>query len=461
MGDRRFRVPGRYRRSFSWRISDGTIESQKPELTGMNCLATSELPDILEDYLAIRGNRRHNWSALSRLQLHLIEELLIQEGAVKHFKESLRELGADPDAELRRDESSQDIAFARAQLFFHRLYASACRAIGDGIAWRALGYDRAVTRTLCERQTQQTLASQGTIQELREWGSHFDRGTGLAIFNALTNCLSIGDVTVVHDDDSVEVIEVKSSNTKSRRKVRQKEKLREVVTRLTMGEGQVDGHEVQIEILRVTPETGLDRVQELLDQTSVKGWAAEKISNSLYVETFDLRKRPDDASTQALQRIRSEVIGVWENRGDMWSDMNTHEVLAFSPNAAPFSIFPFTAKTCVELLIGAKNYIVYLNESAVVREFEHCGWTVEWLIPRNPASESEVIGALEQARQSIIRVSKGAFHAEIPPAVFMRMQIETLRPKSIIDAYEAIYDRGPSESGFSMFLFEGEAETWD
>lgn len=89
MGDRRFRVPGRYRRSFSWRISDGTIESQKPELTGMNCLATSELPDILEDYLAISRNRRHNWSALSRLQLHLIEELLIQEGAVKHFKESL------------------------------------------------------------------------------------------------------------------------------------------------------------------------------------------------------------------------------------------------------------------------------------------------------------------------------------------------------------------------------------
>ena len=461
MAGRIFKVPGKYRRSFSWRISDDSPDSLESNLTGMFRLATSDFPEILEDYLTISRKRQRNWTALSRLQMHLMEELLLQEGAVKHYKETLRRLGSDPDAKWQRDDPSQDVSFARAQLFFHRLYASACRSIGDGIAWRSLGYDRAVTRTLCERQSQQTLASEGTIQELREWGYHFDRGTGFAIFNALTNCLSVGDVTVVRDDGSVEVIEVKSSNTKSSRRIRQKQKLREVVTRLDMGEGQVDGQDVQIEILPVTPETGLDRVEKLLDLASVKGWAAERISNSLYVEAFDFRQPPDEASRQALQRIRNEVIGAWEDRGDLWVGMNTLDLLAFSPNAAPFSIFPFDAKTCIELLVGAKNYITYLNETAVAREFEHRGWTVESMIPKNPTSESEVTAALERARQSIIKVSRGPFHAEIPPADFMRMQIETLRPKTIIDASEAIFALGPRAGGFSMSLFEGEPQIWD
>lgn len=306
MEDARFKVPGKYRRAFSWRISDGSPTSLQSDRQGMFRLATSDFPEILEDYLTISRKRQLNGTALSRLQMHLIEELLMQEGAVKHYKDALRQFGVDSE-ERPEDIATDEIKFARGQLFFHRLYASACRAIGDAIAWRSLGYDRAVTRALSERQSKHTLASEGTIQELREWSSHFERGTGLAIFNALTNCLSVGDVTVVYHDGSVEIIEVKSSNTKSRRKIRQKEKLREVVSRLQTGEGRVDGQDVQIEILPITPETGLDRIKKLLDLAGVRGWAAGTISNSLYVEAFDLRKLSDNAH-------RSKIWKRYESR---------------------------------------------------------------------------------------------------------------------------------------------------
>lgn len=462
MADRRFNVPGKYRRAFSWRISDTSPTSLESELTGMVRLATSDFPEILEDYLAISRKRRHNWTAMFRLQMHLMEELLMQEGAVKHYKEVLHRSGTDPDAELTRDEASRDIRFAQAQLFFHRLYASACRAIGDGIAWRSLGYDRAVTRTLCERQSKQTLVAEGTIQELREWGSYFERGTGLAIFNALTNCLSVGDVTVVRDDGSVELIEVKSSKTKSSRKIRQKEKLREVVTRLETGEGEVDGQDVQIQILPVTPETGLDQVGTLLKRASKTGWAAAKVSNSLYVEVLDMLQLPDfDTYNNGLQRIRKEIIGDWERRGDFWIDISTLDTIAFSPNCAPFSIYPFDAKTCIDLLTGAKHYTAYLNESAVAREFEYRGWTADLKTPKDVVSEKDLAAALERMRQSRMVVSKGRLHMEIPPADFMRMHMETLRPKSIIDACEAIFGLGPREGGFSLSLFDGEAQIWD
>jgi hypothetical protein len=48
--------------------------------------------------------------------------------------------------------------------------------------------------------------------EMTEWSNAFDRGKGLAIFNAITNWLAFGDVTIVKDDGSVELVEVKSSN---------------------------------------------------------------------------------------------------------------------------------------------------------------------------------------------------------------------------------------------------------
>jgi hypothetical protein len=346
MTDFRRNIPGKYKRQFSWRISDGTPSSLQSDLEGMYRLAASDFPDILEDYLCISRKRRNNRTVLSRQQLHMIGDVLAMEGGVKQCKEILNRLGAESDLSEPDEQPSQDVATARRDLFFCRLYASALRAIGDGIAWRALGFDRAVTRTLCEQQTQQTVASEGTIQELREWSSHFERGTGLPIFNALTNCLAIGDVTVVRDDGSVEIIEVKSSKTTSSRVVRQKQKMREVVSRLQTGEGQIGDRDIEIEILPITPETGLDRIEVLLDTVSSKGWAADRISNCLYVEAFDIRTLPDaDEGKGPLDRLRDETVREWDRRGDMWSDMNTHDMLAFSPNCAPFSIFPFAPRS--------------------------------------------------------------------------------------------------------------------
>jgi hypothetical protein len=424
-------------------------------------LGASDFPDILEDFLEISRKRRNNWTALSRLQLQLIQEIVSLESAVKTCKEALGQLGAELAPSGPDEEASSEVARRRRNLFSCRLYASAMRAIGDGIAWRALGYDRAVTRTMSEHQTQQTIISEGVIPELREWGSNFERGTGLPIFNALTNCLAVGDVTVVRDDGSVEIIEVKSSKTSSNRTVRQKQKMREVVSRLQTGEGQAGERDIQIEILPVTPETGLARIEPLLNSASLKGWAASKISNCLYVEAFDMRTLPDaDIAKKPLDRLRDEVLGEWVRNGDVLSDMNTLDMLAFSPNCAPFSVFPFAPRTCVDLLIGAKNYVAYLNLTAVGREFENRGWTVD-RSPRQIIHENELEIAAKAMRESFMRVSKGDFYVEIPPADFMRLQLEALRAKSLIDMFEAKRKQGPQDGGHSMVLFEGESEIWE
>jgi hypothetical protein len=463
--DDRPRKPGKYGRAFDWRISHGSEEPLSNEAAlGMSRLASSDFPDILEDFLSISRKRQQNPTALARLQIHMLEELLIQEATIKQYREHLAELES-PTVSGNTEERQQEIKFAKGQRFFHRAYANAIRAIGDGIAWRAFGYDRAAMRLLGERETKQHLSSEGTVEELREWSRHFDTGSGIAILNALTNCLAIADVTVVRHDGSIEIVEVKSSKTKSSRKVRQKQAMNEVVTLLGTGVGQNEGRDVAIEILRITPETYLDRVEELLQTAGENGWAARRISDWLYVEAFDFRKfTAADEVKRLTGDVRKVATGEWERRGDYIQDMNSLDVIGYSPNSAPFSVFPFRARTCIDLLIGAKFYVSFLNVNAVEREFTRKGWTLEKDF-KTRMKDFETLME-EKSKQSMldsmIDVRKGPFHCTVTPADFMRMQIETLRPKTLIDAVEAKYRQGPSnDTGYVLALYQDEYKLWN
>jgi hypothetical protein len=447
------RKPGKYRRAFDWRLSHGPDPLSGEAAAGMSRLASSDFPDILEDFLSISRKRQQNPTALARLQIHMLEELLIQESVVKHYRERIAELES-PMASGDADERQKEIAFAKGEQFLYRMYANAIRGIGDGIAWRAFGYDRAAIRLLGERQTKQHVSSEGTVQELREWSYHFDNGSGIAILNALTNCLAIADVTVVRHDGSIEIVEVKSSKTKSSRTVRQKQAMKEVVTLVGTGAGQNEGRDVEIEVLRITPESYLNRVEELLQTAGEKGWAARRLSDWLYVEAFDFRTfTSEDEVKELTGKMREAAIGEWEKRGDFIHDTNRLDVIAYSPNSAPFSVFPFRARMCIDLLIGATFYVSFLNITAVEREFTQRGWTLE--------KDFRTL-MKEKSEESMLEVRKGPFHCTVTPADFMRMQIETLRPKTLIDAIEAKYRQGPSDdTGYVLALFQNEHKMWN
>jgi hypothetical protein len=383
----------------------------------------------------------------------MLQEIVFQEAVVKRYKQRLQELG-NSSSTLGTEESKAEIEAINRNLFMFRVYANAIRSIGDGIAWRALDYDRAVTRLMAEHATKQQIMSEGLMGELLEWSIHFDKGSGTAILNSLTNCLAVGDVTVVKDDGSAEIVEVKSSRAKSRRKIRQKQKMREIVTLLSSGAGDAGDKDVSIEILPIEPESGLNRIGALLSEAGIRGWASDKISNCLYVECFDFEKMPSfDAIKVDVENVREKLIGAWNQKGDFVLDMNSLDLIAFSPNCAPFSIFPFSNRICIDLLVGRKCYIAYLNQNAIAREFEYRGWTVvktpEQLIAEGRTDES-------------LLIEKGRFHAAVPPADYMRMHMEALRVQTVISAFETKFKEGPqASSGFLLHLYEGEHLLWN
>ena len=143
--------PARYRRAFDWRINRADGHNNAAAVGGLTALFSSEMPEVLQDYLEISRKRRGNRLALARLQAHLIDELVSVETTVRHYRDKKKELEQIeiPDQnETVQDTSKDDLKFVERELFLWKAIANVVRSIADGVAWRALGYDRAPSRYL-------------------------------------------------------------------------------------------------------------------------------------------------------------------------------------------------------------------------------------------------------------------------------------------------------------------------
>jgi len=84
--------PGIYRRAFDWRLSKLDKHSVPSTAAAFVTLSSDEYADIFEDYLAITRKRKNNRMAMAKVQLHLVEELLIAQAAAKRYREKREEL---------------------------------------------------------------------------------------------------------------------------------------------------------------------------------------------------------------------------------------------------------------------------------------------------------------------------------------------------------------------------------
>lgn len=428
----------KFRRAFSWRLSEGN--NRKAEIAGAVRLSTGDYPDILEDYLYISRKRQRNATAIAQLQMHMLYDLAAQEQSIRHYKAKLDEASKDPRAEQ----------LVRSELFKHRMISNAIRIIGDGIAWRSFAYDRLIPRILSAHPVKHVVTSEGLAAEMNEWSDIFFHPSKIAIMNSVTNCLAIGDVTSIETDGSIELVEVKADKTKSSRKIRQKAKLRDAAGILGSGVGLVDGKEMRVASAPITPRNSLTKLEAMLKASTITGWSAELVEPHCYVECMDFRKAGDESTVSKMEEARREATKAWRDDDEVLT-MGSMDVITFSPNVAPFSIFPFADRTCVELAIGAQAFYVTMNLSVLFQTFKSHGWEVE-------SSSRDTLRKTDGEAAAIIR--KDRFHARIPPGDFSRLQFELLSPSTLLEEYEYIRSLGPSVEGYSVWLLEGESEQW-
>ena len=161
----------------------------------------------------------------------------------------------------------------------------------------------------------------------------------------------------------------------------------------------------------------------------------------------------DEVWKQGVEQTQKE-IAPWTNQNDVVIRMDSLDILSFTPNCAPFSVFPFPSRLCVELLTGVKNYSCFLNLTELGREFERGGWQVEkW--------PQELMKDGANRDTPVFRLKRNGMHPEIPPAHVMRISMETIRPTVIIRTLDAAFELGPGALSPSAFVvYEGEKDLW-
>ena len=82
----------------------------------------------------------------------------------------------------------------------HEAIRRCIREIGDGIAWRLFGYDRAVLTELAHRPSGKSINIDGLAPELAEFLDVFHSREGVAILTDLTHFLKLGDLIIKRDD---------------------------------------------------------------------------------------------------------------------------------------------------------------------------------------------------------------------------------------------------------------------
>lgn len=265
----------------------------------------------------------------------------------------------------------------------------------------------------------------------------------------------MGDITVIKNDGEVEIVEVKSSNASSGRVGRQKQRMREVTALLRDGRGTLEGQEVSIIRFDVALDNDLPTLLSILEEAGHSGWAGGRINNCCYIEAIDFRAiaGAEKAWKEGVEQTQKET-SVWTENNDVVMRTNSLDILAFTPNCAPFSVFPFPARLCVELLTGAKSYCCLMNLTELGREFERHGWKVEkW--------PQELMKKGAGRNTPLFKLKRNGMHPEVPPADLMRVQMETIRPQFIIRTLDAVFEMGPGvfpPTGFAVY--EGEKNLW-
>src|ERR1700722_1163821 len=98
----------------------------------------------------------------------------------------------------------------------------------------------------------------------------------------------------------------------------------------------------------LTPKNHLDDLKSLLNECDNSGWSSRLIAPHCYVECVSLRKLGDwETEAPKMEEAHRPVGQKWAD--DNVTVMNSMEIITFAPNLAPFSIFPFDDRTCVEL----------------------------------------------------------------------------------------------------------------
>jgi hypothetical protein len=296
---------------------------------------------------------------------------------------ALARLDPKPLEDIR--DKQQELGLRQQQ----RLVSEALRwiliSIGDGMAWKVLGYDRAALTVLGMGERVARFADPaGFDAEAAEMERLWSEGS-FPIHNDLTTCLRLGDLTVIHPgDNAVSIVEVKASKELGQSSSQLK-RMQDATTLINEGRVQLDAGTVNVQRLRLPYRTHLAHLRDLIQKARADGHAAAKVGTCQFVTVVDYHA--DVSETElALRQTRTRArVGWFQEDAKLFqwvfSSRRMRDRRYSFSGLAPVPIFPLKAEDLADLTMGFMDVMVVLNADILAGGFRGKGIAVKISTP--------------------------------------------------------------------------------
>lgn len=414
--------------------------------------SSSGYNSIYEDFVdLLKKSRKQNISnkELFNLQIEIANRIIKTEKSATYFRKTA-------------DRKTQNKEWYSREIY--KAQRMAYRQIMDGIAWRFLNFDRASLRQIAEHH-QTGYLNPGFIQEASRAEFIVNDSDFFVILNDLTNFLRFGDLTIV-SQDKIYIDEVK---TKGGATTIQKEQLNLLLKslnkkRFTIGKDTADFLLVPGSVQNFLPAVEVIMKKAKLDKMGI---FSEKLSPYLWASCIYSKNLLDiEKDFQKIKPFLPKPPFSAEEQTGFIPMTNLFMFGEFTPNFAPYTIFPFEEELIADLVFGRCVLTSHISQKTLAKSIEGKGWDVVFPTREKIVGSHDAIKKPEDIKKVVwdpkyhIQFKKGNFRSSFPREVIFRINSEFLSVKAIINSLECARNSYGRLSKNYVTGFEEECVMW-
>ncbi len=263
----------------------------------------------------------------------------------------------------------------------------------------------------------------------------------------------------------VRIAEVKGGKTASEsgQATRQGRKLEEMLEFVNTGIRETPEGIQKLMRFKAEPKTYAAAVGQLIQEARKQGNAHGRLSDCLAVDVFyvDLAARKT-----AKNDISKQFRNPFAQSKYAGSCTSLDFFQQFTPNLAPYSIYPFADDDCTDIMTGAIWIVAYFNARRFIRCLKRRGLRAS-LPTEEQVRAFQSLTPGEKRRRELdvpITISRTEFGPilKVSVAQLGRLGYEFLHEESFADSVEEQLDSFVSQEAALVFTaFEDEAALWD
>lgn len=350
--------------------------------------------NLLVEYKELSKNDRFNeW--IYAYQLKVLDCIVGIEEKIRETEEKIKNCKSiKPSTREEKIAISKEINEMHQGIYELKGYIKKIKSIIDALAYKVFSkYD--LKNLTFNSESGFISGKKGLDRELEVLKQIFESG-GIAILNDLTNCITIGDISELAED-RINLIEVKTSNGKNNRIIRQEKRRKIHMDHLHNDyiENFLGKQFARIYTYEVE-ENFICELNELIDQAIEKRVVIEQMEEGLYYAVLYEQSRDDMQKLSIIRDIKSPIcfnLNAFKNEIDLTNN--------------PFLNYFYEVGDYLNFLSGDLIICIFVDFDVLNNMFLEKGIKIKRIEDKIWMIELEVI--LEGKKESIL-ISKHLFN---------------------------------------------------